>query len=123
MAAKTLAGTAFLSVDGRSYQLVGEFSYNPSSVERETLMGMDGIHGTAEKPRPGEIKGKLRDYGDFPIAALNAMRNVTVTVQLANGKVIVGRNMWTVESLEVSGEDASVPVTWQGPTVQELLSA
>ena len=123
MAAKTLAGTAYLSVDGRPYQLVGEFSYTPSKFERETLMGMDGIHGMAEKPRPGEIKGKLRDYGDFSIASLNAMRNVTVVVQLANGKTIVGRNMWTVESQEVAGEDASVPVTWQGPDVQELLAA
>ena len=120
--AKLLAGTAYLSVDGANYLLAGEFSYNPSRVTRETLVGMDGIHGFSEKPRAGEIKGKIRDYGNLTIADINAMTNVTVTVELANGKVIVGRNMWTVEDQTADGTEATVDVTWQGQIVQEIPS-
>ena len=32
------------------------------------------------------------------VADFNAMTNVSVVAELANGKTIVGRNMWTVDA-------------------------
>ncbi len=81
-----LAGTASITVDGTNYLLVGDFEYNPSSVTRETLSGQDGVHGFSEKKRPGSISASLRDAGNLTVADLNAMDNVTVVAQLANGK-------------------------------------
>lgn len=120
--AKTLAGTAYLAIDGRTYLLVGDFAYNASRVTRETMIGMDGIHGNSEKPRAGMIKMKCRDYGDISIAEINQMRNVTVTVEMANGKIVVGRNMWTTGDQEVEGTEATFDVVFEGPSVQEVLS-
>ncbi|VVE12937.1 phage tail protein [Pandoraea capi] len=117
-----LAGTASLTVDGTNYLLVGDFEYNPSSVTRETLSGQDGVHGFSEKPRPGTISASLRDAGNLTVADLNAMDNVTVVTQLANGKTIIGRNMWTVEDQTAKSTDATIEVKWEGPQVSETTS-
>src|SRR5260363_2600 len=93
-----MAGMAYLHVDGKNYLLSGDLSYNVSSVSRESLLGMDGVHGYKETPHAGFISATLRDAGGLTVADFNAMTNVTVTVELANGKTVVGRNMWTVET-------------------------
>lgn len=114
-----LAGTAFLTVDGVSYMLAGDYEYSPSKVSRETLTGMDAVHGFSEKPIAGHISGTLRDSGGLSVASLNAMDNVTVVTQLANGKTIVGRNMWTVESQTAKAADGTIDVKWEGLSVTE----
>ncbi|KWT89354.1 MULTISPECIES: phage tail tube protein [unclassified Variovorax] len=114
-----LAGTAYLSVDGNSYMLAGDFEYSPSVVSRETLTGMDTVHGFSEKPQAGHISGTLRDSGGLSVASLNAMDNVTVVAELANGKTIVGRNMWTVETQTAKATDGTIEVKWEGLAVTE----
>jgi hypothetical protein len=110
-----LAGTAYLAVDGVTYMLVGDFEYNVAKVTRETLTGMDTVHGFSEKPKAPHISGTLRDSNGLSVASLNAMTDVTLTVELANGKVIIGRNMWTVEDQTAKSTDATIDVKWEGP--------
>lgn len=117
-----LAGTASLTVDGVNYLLVGDFEYNPSTITRESLVGMDDVHGFSEKKRVGSISGTLRDTGGLTVSDLNGMDNVTVVAQLANGKTIIGRNMWTVEDQTVKSTDATIDVKWEGPKVSETTS-
>lgn len=114
-----LAGTCYLSVDGVSYMLAGEFSYKVSGVSRETLTGQDGIHGYSESPKQGYIAGTLRDSSNLSIADINAMNNATVVAELANGKTIIGRNMWTTDQQEAKSSDATIEVKWEGPSVTE----
>lgn len=109
-----LAGTAFLSVDGTTYQLEGSLTYSPIAVERSTLVGQDHVHGYKEMPAPGEIKASIRDSGGLTVADFNAMTDVTLVLQLANGKVVTGRDMWTVDAQEVDTADAKFEVHWQG---------
>ncbi len=110
-----LAGTAYLSVDGQTYMLAGDFEYNPSLVTRETLTGQDTVHGYSEKPIAPHISCTLRDSGGLSVASLNAMTDVTVVAELANGKTIIGRNMWTVEAQTSKSTDATIEVKWEGP--------
>ncbi len=114
-----LAGVAYLSVDGQSYMLAGDLSYTVSKVTRETLVGQDRVHGYSEKPHQGSISGTLRDSGGLSVAQINAMTNVNVTVELANGKTIIGRNMWTVDAQEVKTAEATFEVKWEGFSVEE----
>lgn len=109
-----LAGTAYISVDGVTYQLEGTLSYSPVKVTRETLTGQDHVHGYKEMPTPPFIKGSFRDGGALKVADFNAMTDVTVTCELANGKTVTGRNMWTVEALEVDTVDAKFECRWEG---------
>jgi hypothetical protein len=114
-----LAGIAYLSVDGTNYMLAGDFGYSVSKVTRETLAGQDRIHGYSEKPHAGMMSGSLRDAGGLSVASFNAMTNVTVTCELANGKTIIGRNMWTVDAQEVKTAEATFEVKWEGFSVEE----
>lgn len=114
-----LAGTITLTADGTTQMVVGEVSYVSSTVKRETLTGQDGVHGFKVLPIPGKIAATLRDSGDLTVADINAMEDVTVTLDLANGKTVIGRNMWTTEPLEVKTEDGTFEVVWEGPSVTE----
>lgn len=109
-----IAGTAYVTVNGISYLLRGELAYNPGIVSRESVVGMDGGHGYIEKPISPWISGTFSDAGGLRVADLNGMSNVTVTVELANGKLIIGRNMWTVESQESKAAEGTIEVRWEG---------
>lgn len=114
-----IAGTAYLSVDGESYLLRGDFEYSPSARKRESVPGMDGVHGYLETINVPHMSGTLTDAGTLSVTDLNAMTNVTVVCELANGKTITGRNMWTVESQTSKATDGTVEVRWEGPEVVE----
>lgn len=116
-----LAGTANVTADGTNYLLVGDLSYDPSSVTREGLVGQDGTHGYKEKPKFGKIKGTFRDTGDVAAADFNGMTNVTVVLSLANGKTVIGRNMFTTDAQPVATEEGTIEVSWEG-TVSETLA-
>lgn len=115
-----LAGTMSATVDGKTYNIVGEGTYAVSDVSRQTLKGQNGVHGYSEVEEPGKMSWKGRDASDVSIAALNSATNATVVFVLANGKTIIGRNMWRVGDLiEVNTEDASFSVDFEGPDVSE----
>ena len=116
---RRLAGVAYLTIDGTSYPLVGEAKYSPSTFKRETKAGQDGIHGYSESPNAPYIEATIRDAHGVTVADFNAMTNSTVVLELANGKVVVGRNMWAVETQEVDTTEASFKVRFESPDVQE----
>lgn len=114
-----LAGIATISVNGASLMLTGDLAYGVSSISRETLIGQDRVHGYSEKPHAGFISGTIRDAGGLSVANLNAMTNVTVVLELANGKTIIGRNMWMVDAQEVKTPEAAIDVKWESASVEE----
>jgi hypothetical protein len=116
---KRLAGIASISVDGRQYMLAGDLAYQVSSVKRETLVGQDGVQGYSEMPVAGFISGTFRDAGDLTVADFNAMTNVSVVAQLANGKIVTGGGMWTVEAQEVKTMEGTFDVKWESDQVEE----
>ncbi|MDC9598728.1 phage tail tube protein [Xenorhabdus anantnagensis] len=114
-----LAGTAYVSVDGMRIMVVGDFNYSPSTVTRETLTGMDSVHGYKEKPSAPFISCRVRDSGGTTVADFNNQTNVTIVAELANGKTIIGEGLWTVNTQEVRSEDAEFEVRWEGISVTE----
>lgn len=114
-----LAGTAYVTVDGVSVMVVGQFKYRPSKVERSTLTGMDSVHGYKEKPVPGYISCLLRDSGGTTVLNFNEQTNVNVVAELANGKTIIGRGLWSTGAQEVESEEATFEVRWEGADVTE----
>lgn len=114
-----LAGTAYVTVNGVTVMVVGQFKYRPSKVDRSTLTGMDYVHGYKEKPIAGFISCQLRDSGGTSVIGINEQTNVNVIVELANGKTIIGKNMWTTGAPEVDSEEATLDVRWEGADVTE----
>lgn len=112
-----LAGTAFLAVNGVTYELQGALTYSTGKANRETLTSQSAVSGYKEMPAAGKIGGTIRDAGGLVLSDFNDMTNVTLILQLANGKTVTGRNMWTVgEPQEVNTEEATFEVHWEGPT-------
>jgi len=117
-----IAGQASVTIDGQSYLLVGEFTYRVSDFSVETLLGSDGVHGAKAKPAAGMIKMKLRDDGSVSISALSGKTASSIVCQLANGKIVVGTNMWRVgEPVEVESEEATFEIQFEGADVSDGL--
>ena len=121
MADKTnaLAGIASLTIDGVNYLVAGDLKYQVSGRKRETLVGQDRVHGFSEMPRAGRISMTLRDWANLSLTDVQQMTNSTVVAELANGKTIVGRNMWSVEDQEVDTTEAKADIVFEGPYVVE----
>jgi hypothetical protein len=119
MSSNLIAGTAQVTTDGVTQQLEGGLKYSVATVKRTALVGKDGFHGWREDPVAPYIEMVLRDAGNLTVANFNAMRNSTIVATLANGKIVTGRNMGTVDVQEVDTEDAKFTVRWEGPQVSE----
>lgn len=114
-----LAGTAYVTIDGETIMVAGQFKYRPSKVERSSLTGMDGVHGYKEKPVVSFISCQVRDSGGTTVSDFNGQTNVNVVAELANGKTIIGKGLWTVNTQEVDSEEAIFDVRWEGADVTE----
>lgn len=120
MADNFLGGTAYLTVNGQSRMLVGEFAYLVTQTKNETLLGMDGVHGVKKTPAAGMIKGKCRDSGSLSMTDVCNADDVTVVVELANGKTVTGRNMWRAgDPVEVDGDEGAYSIQWEGADVRD----
>jgi hypothetical protein len=109
-----LAGTAELTVDGTAYMVTGDFKYKPGNRKRETLGGMDSIHGFKETPSAPFIAFNLRDWGGLTVADINTWTDVTCVAKLANGKTVIGSAMWSVDEQEVDSTEAKFDVRLEG---------
>src|SRR5260363_379159 len=124
--------TQLRNSDGRTFKPNGWHGVSAcgrqklSSVRRSVVQRLQrkprvaAGHGYKETPHAGFISATLRDAGGLTVADFNAMTNVTVTVELANGKTVVGRNMWTVETQETKAAEGTFEVKWEGPFVEEI---
>lgn len=118
-----IAGTCYFNVDGKRWLLVGEFRYRLSGETREAKTGPDGYHGHKSKFMQGQIVAKLRNVGSVALADINDLVNGTITAELANGKTVVGRNMFrSGEPVTADAEEAEFEVTFEGPEVVELVA-
>src|SRR5215472_15852845 len=114
-----LGGITGVSIDGTSYMVVSDVTWSPARWKRETLVGLDSVHGFSEVPIQGYIEATLRNSGAISVRAFNDMRCVELLVTLANGKVVGGSNMWNTSALEVRAQEGTFQVRFDGIDVSE----
>lgn len=114
------AGIYQFQVNGTLYDVVGNCTYNLGVAEREALVGHDAVHGYKEIPRVPFVELELRDKSTLDLKALAALTDGTVTVSLANGKVIVLRNAWAAGEWTGNTEDANIPARFEGLSAEEI---
>jgi len=110
-----IAGTAYFTIDGQRYSLKGNMTVALGARERETVVGLDNIHGFKEMPAAAFIECDVTDKPDFNINDLNDLEDSTVTVELINGKVGVLRNAWQVNNIELNVDEGELTVRFEGP--------
>lgn len=94
MAQNRVGGIIFLKLDGRQYKAKGDFSYNLGKPMREAVVGADAVHGYTERPQVAFVEGEITDSANLDLATLVQSDSTTVTLELANGKVIVLNQAW-----------------------------
>ena len=107
-------GIIFLKVDGVQFSAKGNFTYNLGKPKREMIVGADGIHGHKELPQVGFIEGEITDNKDLSVEALMDMTDATVTLELANGKIIVAKNAAYCHEGTCETEEGKVPFRFEG---------
>ena len=117
---KRRAGTLFFRVNGETLDAKGSFSYNLGRPKRETIVGSDITHGYKEMPQEAFIEGEITDKGSLDLNQLVTMSDVTVTLELANGKVIVLRDAWFSGEGTVNTDEANIAVKFSGISAEEL---
>ena len=116
-----LAGLSTLSIDGEIFDVVGSLSYSPSKLIKETLGGLNGIHGFSAKPRAGFIAAQIRDSGALSVETICAKTAATVVLVTAAGKTVTGTAMWFAgEPSEVDVGEATFNVRFEGKSVDEV---
>lgn len=113
-------GIIFVSINGTRIDAKGSFSYNLGRPKREAIVGADGIHDYKEMPQVAFVEGELTDSATLDLAALVSTSGATVTLELANGKVIVLRDAWFAGEGTGNTEEGNVAVRFEGASADEV---
>jgi len=113
------AGKVYLKIDGVQYSAKGSFTYNLGGEKREGIVGADGIHGYKSTPKIPFIEGEITDSSDLDLGKLTELDGVTVTLELANGKVVVLSDGWYAADGDVGTDDANIQVRFEGLRCEE----
>lgn len=114
------SGTVFVKVNGQQYDAKGNFTYNAGSPKRDALVGADRVHGYKEMPQVPFIEGEITDAGTLNLTDFTTIKDASVTLELANGKVFILRDAWYAGEGTVGTEEANIQVRFEGMSGEEV---
>jgi hypothetical protein len=114
-----VAGICYVKVDGTQLEISGGVEYNPLQTQKSPVMGLAGVAGYKESAIPHSLKVTAIYTGDFPTAQLQAGTNMTITAELASGKVYSLSGAWVDGEMMVNGEEGTVEITFVGVSGRE----
>lgn len=115
-----LAGIINLEINGEVFDLAGDFTYNPGANKREALLGPGRVDGYKSAPQVPFIEGTIRDSRDLDVKALLELKDVTVTLTLANDKTVMVRDAWQAAEGDVGTAEADIQVRFEGKSFEEV---
>ncbi|MHC4712009.1 MAG: phage tail tube protein [Planctomycetota bacterium] len=115
-----IGGTLAVKIDGEVQLARGSFEYDLGVDKREAVVGLDRLHGFKHTPKPAYCAGELSDTADCDVKALLEAEDVTVVLDLANGKSVVFRNATQTGDGTVNPEEGTIGVRYDGPSGEEL---
>ena len=117
---RRVAGIIFVKVDGEQVSANGDFEYRLSGLQNEALPNADGSVGIGGKYVEGYIKGNIANYNATDHGKLKNLEGVTVTLELANGKVVVAKDAFQVDEAVGSVSSGNFPIQFSSETVEEI---
>lgn len=115
-----VGGIIFIKADGVQYQAKGSWTYNFGKAKREGIVGSDKVHGYKEMPQIPFVEGAITDSGDISAEQLLDLTDVTVTLELANGKVGVWRNAWFAGDGNITTEEGEIAARFEALSAEEI---
>lgn len=117
---RRVGGLLFLKVDGELFQAKGEFTYNINPVKRESVVGVDTVHGFKEEPKAVFVEGAITDSDELDLEGFQKIRDATLTLELANGKVIQLREAFYAADGDVTSSEGEIQVRFEAITGREI---
>ena len=113
-------GIIQIQVNGIVEDAKGNWSYNLGIPKRETILGSDTVHGYKDVPQEAFIEGEITDRTGLNLAALCLLKGATITLSLANDKVIVLRNAWWSGEGTGNSEEGNIAARFTGVSAEEI---
>jgi len=118
--AERIGGILFGKINGSQVRMKGSWTYNLGQPKREGIVGADQTHGYKEMPQLAFVEGAITDSSELDLKALVNTKDVTFTLELANGKVIVLRDAWWAADGNVTTEEGEIEAGFEGLSAQEV---
>lgn len=112
--AKRIAGTMYVKVDGEQLEISGGFECPAMQVKREAVMSATGMAGFKETVNRQYVKMTSLFTPNFPLATLQSNTEMTVTVELANGKVYTLSGAYVEGDSVIKGDDGTIDLEFTG---------
>lgn len=120
MANSRIGGLIQFKVDGEQFLAKGNFTYNLGVPKKEQVVGADSVHGFKEMPQVPFIEGAITDTDELDTEALRNLRDVTVTLELANGKVVVIEEACEASDGNGTTEEGELTIRFEGKRGREV---
>lgn len=115
-----IGGIIFVKVNGVQYRAKGSWTYNLGQGMREGIAGSDKVHGYKETPQVPYIEGVITDGSDISMTQLLNIQGASVTLELANSKVISLSDAWFAGEGEGSTEEGEIQARFEGLRAEEI---
>jgi hypothetical protein len=115
-------GIIQLQINGVLHEAKGNFTYGLGTAKRESIVGADAVHGYKETPQAAFIEGEITDNKGIDLNALLIAENATVTLTLANSKVIVLRDAYQVAEGTGNTDEGNVGIRFESKGKGEEIS-
>lgn len=115
-----VGGLIALKIDGDLQKAKGAFTYNLGKPKRDAVIGADVVHGFKEAVQTPFIEGEITDHSNMSLEALLLTEDATITLELANGKVISLREAWYAGEGTGNTEEGNIAVRFEGISAEEI---
>lgn len=109
-----VAGVCYVKVDGDQLEVKGGVEAPMSSLTREPVMGLGGVAGYKETVQEPFLKLSAVVPKAFPINTLVNGTDMTVTAELANGKVYTLSGAYLKGEPAINGEEGTTELEFSG---------
>ena len=114
---KKVAGICYIKVDGTQLEVKGNIECPLAPTSKETVMGLNGVAGYKETAKRPFTKLDAIFTSDFPISLLQNGTAMTITSEMANGKVYTLTSAWLEgDGNDVNAEEGSISLEFSGVT-------
>lgn len=115
-----IGGLIALKVNGDIHFAKGAFTYNIGKPKREGVVGADVVHGYKETPQIPFIEGEITDRNELSLEDLLTLDDATITLELANGKVITLSEAWYAGEGTGNTEEGNIACRFEGMSAEEV---
>ncbi|PCJ55875.1 MAG: phage tail protein [Planctomycetota bacterium] len=100
-----IGGIINVQIDGVNLRARGEWTYGLGIPKNEAVEDINGIRGFKNSAQVAFVEGEITDAREFDHISFASITDATITLKLANGKVLVWREAWHAgESVGNTGE-------------------